>query len=114
MATLAPYCAKRTAIAWPIPELPPVTSTFLPSRPGRSSARGSAVGVSWAIWMPPSGCKCGLSGRGGRGCYAAAQEHQAGEREEQDRHEARTHERGRLGGVEQPEVAPDRRRRDDE
>src|SRR3954447_5412129 len=33
MATLAPYSAKRTAIAWPIPELPPVTSTFLPWSP---------------------------------------------------------------------------------
>src|SRR5436190_3565397 len=37
MATLAPYSAKRTAIAWPIPELPPVTSTFLP----------------WSPFMPP-------------------------------------------------------------
>src|SRR3954454_16324765 len=33
MATFAPYSAKRTAIAWPIPELPPVTSTFLPWSP---------------------------------------------------------------------------------
>jgi hypothetical protein len=25
--------AKRTAIAWPIPDVPPVTNTFLPFKP---------------------------------------------------------------------------------
>src|SRR3954447_14078438 len=34
MATLAPCAAKRTAIAWPMPDEPPVTSRFLPFRPG--------------------------------------------------------------------------------
>src|SRR5436305_5231687 len=43
MATLAPYSAKRTAIAWPIPELPPVTSTFLP----------------WSPFMPPQSSEQG-------------------------------------------------------
>src|SRR5918999_6070139 len=33
MATLAPYSAKRTAMAWPMPEVPPVTSTFLSRSP---------------------------------------------------------------------------------
>src|SRR5262245_48002056 len=33
IATLAPSCAKRMAIAWPIPELLPVISTFLPRIP---------------------------------------------------------------------------------
>src|SRR5215470_7993959 len=31
MATLAPSCAKRTAIAWPMPDEAPVISVFLPS-----------------------------------------------------------------------------------
>ena len=35
-----PCSAKRTAIACPIPELPPVTRTFLPLRPGISPRRG--------------------------------------------------------------------------
>ena len=51
MATLAPCSAKRTAIAWPMPELPPVTRTFLPFRPGMASVRVTlgavAMGVSW-------------------------------------------------------------------
>src|SRR5206468_2689954 len=51
MATLAPCSAKRTAIAWPMPELPPVTSTFLPFRPGMASLRvllgAVAMRVSW-------------------------------------------------------------------
>src|SRR5437773_1693970 len=33
MATLEPYSANRTAMAWPMPEVPPVTSTFLPFSP---------------------------------------------------------------------------------
>src|SRR6266508_5133647 len=31
MTTLAPSCAKRTAIAWPMPEEAPVMSAFFPS-----------------------------------------------------------------------------------
>ncbi len=41
MATFAPYSAKRTAIACPMPELPPVTRTFFPSRPLRPEVRFS-------------------------------------------------------------------------
>ena len=52
MATLAPCSAKRTAIAWPMPELPPVTSTFLPFRPRMASVRvllgAVAMRVSWS------------------------------------------------------------------
>jgi len=43
MATLAPCSAKRTAIACPMPDVPPVTRTFLPSSPRMPSARG----VGW-------------------------------------------------------------------
>src|SRR5918996_5934237 len=50
MATLAPYSAKRTVIAWPIPELPPVTSTFLPSSPLRPGVRFSFITCSMAVW----------------------------------------------------------------
>src|SRR3954462_5202922 len=46
MATFAPYSAKRTAIAWPMPELPPVTRTFLPSSPGMALTRSDVVAVS--------------------------------------------------------------------
>src|SRR5918994_5835510 len=47
MATLAPCAAKRTAIACPIPDEPPVTSRFLPIRPGMPArrSRGSTVGA---------------------------------------------------------------------
>ncbi len=52
MATLAPCSAKRTAIACPIPELPPVTRTFLPLRPGMASvrARVGAVAIASSSW----------------------------------------------------------------
>src|SRR6188472_3686624 len=44
MATLAPYSAKRTAIAWPMPDVPPVTRTFLPFKPRMpSDTRAAAV-----------------------------------------------------------------------
>src|SRR3954447_12940955 len=60
MATLAPNWAKRTAIAWPMPELPPVTRTFLPARPGMPSV-GETVGAAVDMgafslggrWLPP-------------------------------------------------------------
>jgi hypothetical protein len=48
MATFAPCSAKRTAIACPIPELPPVTSTFLPRSPGMESVL-VAVGAACAM-----------------------------------------------------------------
>src|SRR3954471_22499685 len=51
MATFAPCSAKRTAIACPIPDEPPVTRTFFPVRPGmppRPSC-GSAVGAGGDI-----------------------------------------------------------------
>src|SRR4051795_2382473 len=50
MATLAPCSAKRTAIACPMPEEPPVTRTFLPLRPGMASLRSGVVTVS-DIWV---------------------------------------------------------------
>src|SRR5919197_2012854 len=57
MATLAPYSAKRTAIAWPMPELPPVTRTFLPFSPRRPSARVGLGAV--AMWgVPPRSGRC--------------------------------------------------------
>jgi hypothetical protein len=49
IATFAPYSAKRTAIAWPMPELPPVTSTFLPSMPRSPLVRGSLLATAFAI-----------------------------------------------------------------
>src|SRR4051794_32437847 len=60
MATLAPNWAKRTAIAWPMPELPPVTRTFLSARPGMPSV-GETVGAAVDMgafslggqWLPP-------------------------------------------------------------
>ena len=43
---------EATAIAWPMPEVPPVTSTFLPLRPGMPSVRvllgAVAIRVSWS------------------------------------------------------------------
>jgi hypothetical protein len=51
IATFAPYSAKRTAIAWPMPELPPVTSTFLPSMPRSPFVLGCVVATAFAIWF---------------------------------------------------------------
>src|SRR5919108_336089 len=54
MATLAPNWAKRTAMAWPIPELPPVTRTLRPFRPGMASvgeAVGAAVDMAFSPWQ---------------------------------------------------------------
>src|SRR6516164_10761706 len=53
MATSAPYWAKRTAIACPIPDVPPVTRTPLPFRPGIGSVRTGLVLV--ADMGPPIG-----------------------------------------------------------
>ncbi len=58
MATFAPYSANRTAIAWPMPELPPVTSTFFPSSPLSPLVRGLAVAAACVItssWLGVSG-----------------------------------------------------------
>src|SRR5436190_11551604 len=60
MATLAPYSANRMAIAWPIPELPPVIRTFLSSRPRRPLVL-SAVAMASDI-SPPSSVQ-GLGAR---------------------------------------------------
>src|SRR4051795_1011336 len=59
MATLAPNWAKRTAIAWPMPELPPVTRTFLPFSPGMASV-GETVGAAvdmGAFSLADGGCR---------------------------------------------------------
>src|SRR6516162_7076710 len=45
MATFAPNSANFTAIAWPMPDVPPVTSTPLPFKPGIASRRAGAVAV---------------------------------------------------------------------
>src|SRR3954469_6872008 len=47
MATFAPCSAKRTAIAWPMPDEPPVMRTFLPWTPANAWRRssGSATGM---------------------------------------------------------------------
>src|ERR671936_1931247 len=54
MATLAPYSAKRTAIACPIPDVPPVTSTFFPFSPRMPSLVASGatavIGSSLRRW----------------------------------------------------------------
>ena len=52
MATLAPCSAKRTAIACPIPEVPPVTRTFLPFRPGIPARRSLGSTAVWDIDSP--------------------------------------------------------------
>src|SRR3954452_15779125 len=68
MATLAPNWAKRTAIAWPMPELPPVTRTFLPFSPGMASAgetMGAAVDMS-AFSLADGGCRRWSVGAPGR------------------------------------------------
>src|SRR5688500_7184907 len=63
MATFAPCSAKRTAIAWPMPDVPPVTRTFLPSRPRMPSARGTG----WVeVLMAPPSCGTVRSLRRGR------------------------------------------------
>src|SRR4051795_3087582 len=70
MATFAPCSAKATAMAWPMPELPPVTSTFLPSRPGSRLVPGAEEGRVLVMGMVPlwggSGdCSCsGVKGLG--------------------------------------------------
>src|SRR5215210_7011917 len=56
MATLAPYSAKRTAIACPMPELPPVTRTFLPFSPGMASTVGWALASVSDMKAPLSKC----------------------------------------------------------
>src|SRR4051794_19260129 len=59
MATLAPNWAKRTAIAWPMPELPPATRTLRPFRPGMLSA-GDTVGAAvdmGAFSLADGGCR---------------------------------------------------------
>src|SRR5919108_5104622 len=61
MATFAPNSAKRTAIAWPIPEVPPVTRTFFPFSPRNWVRVGSgAVAVmrssSWARSITVEDC----------------------------------------------------------
>src|SRR3954451_8014359 len=69
MATLAPYSAKRTAMAWPMPELPPVTRTFLPARPGSRLVPGAAVGRGFVMVVAPrwwrSDCSCSGTERAG-------------------------------------------------
>src|SRR3954447_16599531 len=68
MATLAPNWAKRTAIAWPMPELPPVTRTFLPFRPGMASV-GETVGAAvdmGAFSLADGGCRRWSVGAPGR------------------------------------------------
>src|SRR4051812_12122241 len=98
MATLAPYSANRTAIAWPMPELPPVTRTFLPASPGRCAARGAVT-----VWdIDTSWLRCG------------PKEQQPGEREQQDREQAGADEGGAARRVDQLELHPDRGRGDDE
>src|SRR5688500_13847851 len=52
MATFAPCSAKRTAIAWPMPDVPPVTSTFLPLRPRMPSL--AAVSSVVVMSAPPT------------------------------------------------------------
>ena len=42
----APYSANLTAIAWPMPDVPPVTSTPLPFKPGIASRRAGVVAVA--------------------------------------------------------------------
>src|SRR3712207_6705420 len=49
MATLAPSSAKRIAIACPIPEVPPVTSPFLPWWPGKVSLAGALSVVAICV-----------------------------------------------------------------
>src|SRR6516225_2730619 len=46
MATFAPYSANLTAIACPMPDVPPVTSTPLPFKPGIASRRAAVVAVA--------------------------------------------------------------------
>src|SRR3954469_17989013 len=52
MATLAPCSAKRTAIACPIPDEPPVTRTFFRFRPGIPPRRGGVSRESIATNDP--------------------------------------------------------------
>src|ERR687891_621990 len=52
IATLAPNSANRTAIACPIPEVPPVTRTFLPFSPLSSSLVDSGAVTAM---LPPRG-----------------------------------------------------------
>src|SRR5918995_4602986 len=110
MATLAPYSANRTAIAWPIPELPPGTSTFLPRRPGIASATG--MGMGWAT-DSSSGGDCGLSAHDRAGRYTA-QQHEPDQREQQDGEQAGPDQGGALGRADQPQLGADRGGGDDE
>src|SRR3712207_1333702 len=101
MATLAPCSAKRTAIAWPMPELPPVTSTFLPRRPGMASVRASAGDTD----MGPPRVDVGV---------VAAQQQEAAEREQEHGEQPGADERGGARRVDQAELEADGRGRDDE
>src|SRR3954471_22692847 len=53
-------------MAWPMPELPPVTSTFLPRRPGSPTASDSALMISAMGFSSESGFGVQSNGRRGR------------------------------------------------
>src|SRR4051812_20055662 len=53
-------------MAWPMPELPPVTSTFLPRRPGSPTAWDSALMISAMGFSSESGFGVQSNGRRGR------------------------------------------------
>jgi hypothetical protein len=56
MATLAPNSANRTAIAWPMPEVPPVTRTFFPLSPRNAdlSTSGAVIVMVSSSFMAES------------------------------------------------------------
>src|SRR5689334_24857034 len=104
------------AIAWPMPELPPVTSTFLPRRPGRPAARDSMVMVS-AMGTPLNGVRSAVASggralhrlgdrerRGVAGRRAPPEQQQTGEREDEDGQQPGADERGARRGVDEPQV----------
>src|ERR671918_625690 len=88
MATFAPYSAKRTAMAWPMPDVPPVTRTFLPFRPRMPSVL--AVGAVAVMRSSSGGWRSLRAGsesqRVGREERVEVEEHAARDEEDGDEH----------------------------
>src|ERR671925_2156989 len=110
MATFAPYSAKRTAIAWPIPEVPPVTRTFLPFSPRMAAVAASGA---VAVMAPPRALESVGRGSESRSVgdryrpVAPAQDREGEKREEEYGEQPGGDQRGPGGLVDDAEVHPD-------
>src|SRR5919106_5147230 len=118
MATFAPYSAKRTAMAWPMPDVPPVTRTFLPFRPRMPSVL--AVGAVAVMRSSSGGWRSLRAGsesqRVGRRYRLSRtpQEREREQREDEHREEPAGDEGGTRRVPDDAELGADHHGRDDE